>query len=82
MNSKWTNCIYINTSYNLAELNISDGEYIVKIGSSKCLPARYHSYKTYSPIAMRILHYYYIQDYDCYQLDDDIKFDLDKSNSF
>lgn len=79
MNLKWSNCIYVNTnpSYNLAELDIPDGEYIVKIGSSKCLPARYNSYKTYSPIATQILHYYYIQDYDCYQLDDDIKYELD-----
>jgi len=78
--SKWSNCIYINsnTGYNLAELNISKDEYIVKIGSSKCLPARYYSYKTYSPIATQILHYYYIHDYDCYELDDDIKYDLDK----
>ena len=78
--SKWSNCIYINSNpgYNLVELNISKDEYIVKIGSSKCLPARYYSYKTYSPIATQILHYYYIHDYDCYELDDDIKHDLDK----
>ena len=77
---KWSNCIYINSNpgYNLEELNISKDEYIIKIGSSKCLPARYYSYKTYSPIATQILHYYYINDYDCYKLDDDIKHDLDK----
>ena len=77
---KWTNCIYIiaNPAYNLQELNIPKGEYIVKIGSSKCLPARYYSYKTYSPIAVNIHAYYYIDGYDCYQLDDDIKVDLDK----
>lgn len=78
--SKWSNCIYINSNpgYNLAELGISMNESILKIGSSKCLPARYYSYKTYSPIATQILHYYYIHDYDCYELDDDIKRDLDK----
>jgi len=78
--SKWSNCIYINSNpgYNLAELNISKSEYIIKIGSSKCLPARYYSYKTYSPIATQILYYYYIHDYDCYELDDDIKHHLDK----
>ena len=78
--SKWSNCVYINSNpgYNLAELGISMSESILKIGSSKCLPARYYSYKTYSPIATQILHYYYIHDYDCYELDDDIKHDLDK----
>ena len=88
---KWTNTIYIiiNPGYNLDELlelsktdvlsnQHTKSDYIVKIGSSKCLPARYYNYKTYSPIATTIKYYYHIKDYDCYQLDDDIKFDLDK----
>lgn len=76
---KWNNTIYINKNpgYNLQELEPGDG-YIVKIGSSKCLPARYHSYKTYSPVRTELIRYYYIEDYDCYELDEDIKVHLDK----
>lgn len=74
---KWKNCIYVNvnTAYNLDIIDSSPPsyEYIVKIGSSKCLPARYHSYKTYSPIKTEILRYYYLHDYDCYKLDADLK---------
>jgi len=89
---KWSNCIYINQNpgYNLHQDNIpmdiqrdipskiSNDIFIVKIGSSKFLPARYYSYKTYSPVETQILRYYYIQNYDCYDLDDDLKRDLDK----
>ena len=83
---KWTNCLYINRNpcYNLADVlkkkdDISpQGEYIVKIGSSKHLPARYHSYKTYTPVEIVMMRYYYLHEYDCYQLDADIKVHLDQ----
>jgi len=47
---KWTNTIYIitNLCYNLVEY-CNDCEYIVKIGSTKYLPARYNNYITYNP---------------------------------
>ena len=88
--TKWTNCIYINRNpaYNLvANLGIgildelkesNDARYIVKIGSSKCLPARYHSYKTYTPIQTELVRYYYLENYDCYELDADLKKHLNR----
>lgn len=78
MLEKWMNTIYVmsNPCYNIKEL-IYDNVNIVKIGSTKCLPARYNNYKTYTPINVSIIRYYHILNYDCYQLDDDFKTDLD-----
>lgn len=71
---KWTNTIYIitNLCYNLVEY-CGDCEYIVKIGSTKYLPARYNNYITYNPKKTNILAFYHILEYDCYRLDNDIK---------
>ena len=44
-----------------------------KIGSSKSLPMRLLNYKTYYPININVICYFYIENYDCYKLDDDIK---------
>jgi superfamily II DNA or RNA helicase len=76
---KWTNTIYVNTNvcYNLPEY-CTDCEYIVKIGSTKCLPARYYNYITYTPRKTNILAFYHIIDYDCYKLDNDIKHKFNK----
>lgn len=69
---KFTNCIYV-----LSHLSayICDNRHTVKIGSSQNLPARIKNYKTYYPTPIKVECYLYIHDYDCYQLDDDIKRD-------
>jgi superfamily II DNA or RNA helicase len=77
---KWLNTIYVNINecYNIekyCKLGYSC-EFLVKIGSTKYLPSRYYNYITYNPIKTDILVYYYIIDYDCYKLDNDIKNDL------
>jgi superfamily II DNA or RNA helicase len=82
MFEKWMNTIYImsNPCYNVSLATTSENTLkskIVKIGSTKCLPARYVSYKTYTPINITCIRYYHILNYDCYKLDDDIKYDLD-----
>jgi len=71
---KWINTIYIitNQCYNLVEY-CNDCEYIVKIGSTKYLPARYNNYITYNPKKTNILAFYQILEYNCYRLDNDIK---------
>ena len=73
--TKWTNCIYINRNpaYSVGFIAPGDSRFIVKIGSSKCLPARYHSYTTYTPMKTEMMRYYYLESYDCYQLDADLK---------
>ncbi len=71
---KHSNCIYIlkhNTAYDCYNKKC------VKIGSSKHLISRMYSYKTYYPVDKEVLCYYYIENYDCYKLDDDIKIDFD-----
>ena len=73
MLEKFTNCIYVlahETAYLVHQIQT------YKIGSSKILPGRMLSYKTYYPIDKNVLGYFYIDGYDCYQLDDDIKMDL------
>lgn len=73
MQTKFSNCIYILThecAYNV------NGIPTYKIGSSKVLPGRILTYKTYYPIDKNVLGYFYIYNYDCYQLDDDIKIDF------
>jgi hypothetical protein len=79
MLEKWTNTIYImgNPCYNLNSV-INYNNDIVKIGSTKYLPSRYHNYKTYTPINITLIRYYHILNYDCYKLDDDFKIDFDK----
>lgn len=72
---KFTNCIYYlshPSAYNI-ELNNQQLIKCNKIGSSKCLPQRMISYKTYYPIDKIVNGYFYIYNYNCYQLDDDIK---------
>jgi hypothetical protein len=56
-----------------------DNNQTYKIGSSKALPQRLLSYKTYYPIDKKVIGYFYIENYDCYNLDNDIKlyFDID-----
>jgi len=73
--AKWSNSLYININrcYNLQELCTSPDIYIVKIGSSKYLPARYYNYTTYTPNKTNILRFYHLHNYDCYQLDNDLK---------
>jgi superfamily II DNA or RNA helicase len=77
--TKWSNCLYINhnIAYSVGILDPEDARYIVKIGSSKCLPARYYSYSTYTPVKTELCRYYYLEDYDCYKLDADLKVHLD-----
>ena len=77
---KWSNTIYINQNncYNLPELCSSPDIYIVKIGSSKYLPARYYNYTTYTPKKTNILRFYHLHNYDCYQLDNDLKYVFNK----
>ena len=72
---KWTNSLYININkcYNLPELCSTFDIYIVKIGSSKYLPARHYNYITYTPNKTNILRFYHLHNYDCYQLDNDLK---------
>ena len=72
---KWSNTIYININkcYNLSELCSTLDIYIVKIGSSKYLPARYYNYTTYTPNKTNILRFYHLHNYNCYQLDNDLK---------
>lgn len=73
MKQKFTNCIYVG-SHPIAY--IWEGNQANKIGSSKVLPGRIRSYKTYYPTEMKLQGYFYIDGYDCYQLDDDIKIDF------
>jgi hypothetical protein len=75
---KFTNCIYFlshSVAYNIILQN-DETMQANKIGSSKCLPQRMVSYKTYYPIDKIVEGYFYIYDYDCYDLDDDIKIQL------
>ena len=74
MTSKFTNCIYM-LSHNSAYL--IDNIQCYKIGSSKALPQRMLSYKTYYPIDKIVIGYFYVKDYDCYKLDNDIKIHFD-----
>ena len=68
--NKFTNCIYILDHYNAFIYNKKKS---IKIGSSKSLPMRLLNYKTYYPININVICYFYIENYDCYKLDDDIK---------
>jgi len=73
MLEKFTNCVYVlghQTAYLINQIQT------YKVGSSKILPGRMLSYKTYYPIDKIVLGYFYIDGYDCYQLDDDIKMDF------
>lgn len=72
--SAYTNCLYMlkhDSAYNYQDAKA------VKIGSSKHLVSRMYSYKTYYPIDKKVICFFYIEDYDCYQLDDDIKVHFD-----
>lgn len=67
---KFTNCIYIlkhPTAY------LVDNIQTYKVGSTKNLPERMLSYKTYYPIDKIVIAYFYIKNYNCYDLDNDIK---------
>ena len=67
---KFTNCIYVlthKTAY------LVDNKHCNKIGSTQHLSSRMQSYKTYYPIDKTVICYYYIKNYNCYQLDNDIK---------
>lgn len=70
MVSKFTNCIYM-LAHESAYLVNNNQTY--KIGSSKALPQRLLSYKTYYPIDKTVIGYFHIGNYDCYKLDNDIK---------
>ena len=65
---KFTNCIYILSHEYAFGTKLTN-----KIGSSKILPGRMSSYKTYYPDDKHVIGYFYIHNYDCYQLDDNIK---------
>lgn len=70
---KYTNCLYMlnhETAYDY------DGIKCKKIGSSKHLVSRMYNYKTYYPIDKEIICFFYLNEYDCYQLDDDIKIEF------
>ena len=77
--NKFTNCIYFLSHPIAYDIKSSDGNIIqtYKIGSSKCLSKRMLSYITYYPIDKNVVGYFYIKNYDCYTLDDDIKNDFD-----
>ena len=67
---KFTNCIYIlihPTAYLVNNIQT------YKIGSTKNLPERMLTYKTYYPIDKNVIVYFYIKNYNCYDLDNDIK---------
>ncbi len=71
---KYTNCLYMlnhETAYDYYGIKCK------KIGSSKHLVSRMYNYKTYYPIDKEIICFFYLNEYDCYQLDDDIKIDFD-----
>jgi superfamily II DNA or RNA helicase len=74
MDNKYNNCIYMLKHVSAFDYNNLK---CTKIGSSKHLISRMYSYKTYYPIDKIILCYFHIHNYDCYQLDDDIKVDFD-----
>ena len=67
---KFSNCIYFLEHNNAYKYNDKNSN---KIGSSKILPSRMLTYKTYYPIDKLVVGYFYLDTYDCYQLDDDIK---------
>jgi superfamily II DNA or RNA helicase len=73
--TKWTNTIYVisNPHYNISEICKNGIISIVKIGSTKYLPARYYNYITYNPVKSKIERFYYLNNYNCYKLDDDFK---------
>lgn len=71
--NKFLNCLYILEHKTAFVYNKIDS---YKIGSSKCFPQRIRNYKTYYPIAINVICYFFIKNYCCYQLDDDIKKDF------
>ncbi len=73
MLEKFTNCIYV-LEHESAFL--IDGVQTNKIESSKVLPGRIFLYNSAYPISVNVSGYFYIKDYDCYQLEDDIRKDF------
>ena len=67
---KFINCIYVLSHTNAFTYDNIDS---FKIGSTKSLPHRMLNYKTYYPIDKIVIGYFHIINYDCYQLDNDIK---------